>query len=84
MICPECQKQGLKSKAYIGTSATTLMYCQSFYDEEGRLHHHDLNTTTTVYSCSNGHKWVDKTGGECWCGWGKGVRSWEFVSDPQL
>ena len=69
MICPECKKQGLKSKVYPGTGWTTLMYCPPFYDEEGRLHNHDRNTTTTNPSCSNGHHWVDESIGSCWCGW---------------
>lgn len=69
MICPECKEQGLKSKVYPGMSMTTAMFCQPFYDEEGNLHHHDFNTTTTEYSCSNGHHWTEKSSGECWCGW---------------
>ena len=69
VICLECKKQGLKSKVYPGGSTTTLMYCQPFYDEEGNYHHHDYNTTTTEYSCSKGHKWVEHRGGSCWCGW---------------
>jgi len=69
MICLECKKKGLKSQVYPGVSSTTLLYCQPFYDEKGRYHDHDANTTTTEYSCSNGHKWVEKTTGSCWCGW---------------
>lgn len=69
MICPECKKQGLKSKVYPGSSTRTLMYCPPFYDEEGRYHHHDSNITATEYSCSRGHKWTEETTGSCWCGW---------------
>ena len=69
MICPECQKLGLKSKAYPGWTTCTAMYCQPFYDEEGELHHHDMNTTSTQYSCSNGHNWAENIKGTCWCGW---------------
>ena len=53
MICPECKKEGKKSIVYPGYGSTTLMYCQPFYDENGKYHHHDMNTTTTPYSCSN-------------------------------
>jgi len=69
MICPECKKQGLKSMVFPGSSSTTLMYCQPFYDPEGQYHHHDSNITTTEYECSNGHQWTEKTSGTCWCGW---------------
>jgi len=69
MICPECKAQGLESRVYVGISSTTLMYCQPFYDEKGEYHHHDFNTTTTPYSCSNGHEWSERYKGKCWCGW---------------
>lgn len=69
MFCKECKKLGLKSKVYPGLSSVTLLYCPPFYDEEGNYHDHDSNTTTTEYSCSNGHKWTEETTGSCWCGW---------------
>lgn len=69
MICPECKKQGLKSKVYIGGSTSTLMYCQPFYDKEGKYHDHDYNSHTTTYSCSNGHHWTESPPNTCWCGW---------------
>ncbi len=68
-FCPGCKKQGLKSKVYPGLSSTTLAYYPPFYDEEGNYHNHDGNTTTTEYTCSNGHKWTEETTGSCWCGW---------------
>ena len=69
MLCPECQKQGLKSKVYPGVGSRTLQWCPPFYDEEGNYHNHDSNTTSTEYSCSRGHAWVERTTGSCWCGW---------------
>ena len=70
MICPECKEQGLKSKIYQhGMGSTTLMWCPPFYDEDGQHHNHDSNTTTQGYRCSNGHEWVKKSSGSCWCGW---------------
>ncbi len=69
MICPECKKQNLKSIVYPGYSTTTLMYSQPFYDENGKYHHHDLNKSTTSYSCSYGHKWAETSKPSCWCGW---------------
>ena len=69
MICPECKKQGLKSKVYQWGTSSTLLYWQPFYDEDGKLHCHNRNTIMTDYDCSNGHHWVDKSIGSCWCGW---------------
>ncbi len=65
MFCLECQKEGKKSKLYIGTSLVTCMGFTPYYDEDGVYQHNDPNTTTTDYSCSNGHAWTErKRGGE--------------------
>ena len=69
MKCPECEKQGLKSNVFHGSGSTTDMYCPEFYDEEGKLHHHDMNTITQSFNCSNGHSWVSSYHQPCWCGW---------------
>lgn len=71
MICEECQKEGLKSTIRIGVSSSTLAYCPPFYDEEGRLHHHDPNINTINYSCSNGHNFSKSSKSRCWCEEGK-------------
>lgn len=66
MKCPECQKDGEKSKVYVPTCGMrTLMGWQSFWDEDGNYHSHDLNTTTTIYSCSRGHEWTVKSKDPC-------------------
>ena len=69
MKCSECKKLGKQSIVYPGIGSTTLMCCQPFYDKDGNYHHHDLNTITTPYSCSEGHEWIKSTSGSCWCGW---------------
>lgn len=70
MICQECKKQGNTSKVYGGnTGFVTAMAVHSYYDEEGREHFHDPNTTTINYHSSNGHKWLESHKGLCWCGW---------------
>lgn len=71
MKCPECVKENKKSFVNVGMSMTTAMYAAPFYDEEGKYHHHDPNTTSTEYSCSNGHRWTHKSTSTCWCGYGK-------------
>lgn len=63
MKCPECEKEGKKSCVYIGGTFVTLMSVFSYYDEDGNHHTHNPNTSTTNYSCSNGHKWSDSTEG---------------------
>lgn len=70
MICKECHAEGKKSTVREGMSMRTAMYFQPYYDEEGRHHHHDANVTTHDFKCSNGHEWVEKSSGKCWCGWG--------------
>ena len=67
MICPECIKAGLKSMVYVGGSSSTLMMYDHYFDEDGKEHFHNPNTTTTSYSCSQGHKWVEGTLSKCWC-----------------
>jgi hypothetical protein len=56
-FCPECQKEGQRSKVYIGATSVTLMAVHRYYDEDGDLHVDDPNKMTTTYSCSNGHQW---------------------------
>lgn len=63
MVCQVCITEGKKSTVNILSSSTTLMNSVSYYDEDGVLHTHDMNTTTTDYICSNGHKFTNKTTG---------------------
>lgn len=69
MICPQCRDAGEKSCVTEGPSMRTLMYCPPFFDEEGKRHTHDSNTSRTDYSCSRGHRWTETSKGSCWCGW---------------
>lgn len=72
MKCPECVKEGKKSRITQDVTRltfTTDVYCAPYWDEEGNRHIHDLNTTTTSYECSKGHKWTGSAGSSCWCGW---------------
>jgi len=58
MKCPFCIEEEKKSKLYIGATLGTLMYCEPYYDEEGTYHSDDINTYTTDYHCSEGHKFT--------------------------
>ncbi len=71
MICEECKKEGLKSTVHYNYSTSTAMYCPPYYDEDGKHHLHDMNTTCSNYHCSNGHNFQVVSKNECWCGWGK-------------
>ena len=81
MRCPTCEKDGLKSKVYIGTSTITCMGYAPYYDEEGQFHAHDPNGTQTSYQCSNGHKWMRWQYSRCWCGWSGGTSKIEIIED---
>jgi hypothetical protein len=68
MKCPTCEAQGTRSIVYVGPSTTTTLSGQVFYDEDGRFHMHDPNTTTSEYNCSLGHRWsVQAPAHQCWC-----------------
>lgn len=65
----ECPKCGSKALTF-GTGMTTLLYCPLFTDDEGRVHHHDTNTTTTQCFCRKcQHQFAANSYDSCWCGW---------------
>lgn len=65
-LCPHCVAAKLTSRLYHRGSGSTLMGGgETFYDEQGVQHRHDPNTLTTVWECSNGHKWQEKTHHKC-------------------
>jgi hypothetical protein len=72
MKCPKCVELGMKSCVYGGdVGESTLMYCAPYYDEDGKYHNHDMNSTTYRLHCSNGHRWVETVRGQCpSCDWG--------------
>lgn len=69
VICKECQAEGRKSRIHPGTSTSSLVVGETYYDEAGKYHNHDPNSIKTWYSCSNGHSWREETFSKCWCGW---------------
>lgn len=72
MKCEKCVEEGTTSEVYPGGGTSTLMYCPPYYDEQGKYHHHDRNTHTTDYRCSNGHRWKLSEQGMCpSCDFGK-------------
>jgi len=67
--CPECMKEGVTSTVRQLSVERTMLHAQEFFDEEGQAHIHDPNTFSTVYMCSNNHKWKQSQKNKCWCGW---------------
>lgn len=57
MKCPECDRTGQRSKFYMPDSyASTLMGgSQSYYDEDGHQHYHEVNSSRGQAHCSTGH-----------------------------
>lgn len=58
IVCDQCRAAGLKSTVRI-TAAKTLAAgeFEAFWDEDGRQHRHDPNSTSRMLHCSNGHTW---------------------------
>lgn len=65
MKCSVCQEKGIKSNVYPGASFSTAMGFTPYYDENGKYHLHDMNTMSTSYSCSLGHRWSVSRKGSC-------------------
>lgn len=55
-ICPFCAREDRKSRLFPNGGSSTLMSFQPYYDEYGKRHYHDANSTDYDYSCSNGHR----------------------------
>jgi hypothetical protein len=60
MICEECKKAGIESTIRPEMTFSTLIGSSPYWDHKGVYHSHDLNISTTEYSCSNGHTWCEK------------------------
>lgn len=59
MKCPKCVEEGKRSRVEVVSARSTLLHAPMAYDEDGVLQHHDPNTHTTTYRCSEGHSWVE-------------------------
>ena len=54
--CPQCVREGLKSKFVVeGSELVTDKLKERYYDEEGEHHFHDPNLKVGEWSCSNNH-----------------------------
>ena len=57
VICPVCEKKGMKSRVRPSGGWKTDMYPNTYWDEDGNLHVHDLNIITEEFVCEHGHRW---------------------------
>ena len=59
--CPFCVKLGWKSNVDTPIWCTsTAMAWRTYYDESGKFHSDNPNIITISYSCSQGHRWVQR------------------------
>lgn len=69
MICTKCRESGLRSTVHnVGTSQTQMPK-EHFFDEDGEEHHHNPNIVRTLFRCSNGHRFEERSSWQCQCGW---------------
>lgn len=78
MICPTCIKSAQRSTVRVvlvngnppGTaSVKRKLPTDSYWDEVGVEHAHNPNIDVTIYTCSLGHRFEERSCWECPCGW---------------
>lgn len=67
--CPFCTSRDDRSAVFVDCTIKTALAVSHYYDEAGRWHMHDPNTTSIVYHCAANHVWRDEKRDRCWCGW---------------
>ena len=65
MKCPFCIEEGKRSTVHLGYCTSTAMGWEPYYYNENGdvVHNVNPNTITQEYYCSNGHRWIIKSGG---------------------
>jgi hypothetical protein len=69
MICPECQRFNQRSIIRITRTTPGSLAKDHYFDEDGVEHTHNPNVVVTEYSCSNGHRFAERSSWQCWCGY---------------
>lgn len=78
MICPACHSSGKRSVVRVALidghapgaiSVKKRAPNDHFYDEQGVEHSHNPNVIVTVYTCSFGHRFQERSSWECHCGY---------------
>ena len=83
MRCPTCVETGRRSRVAAGVTTSTSVFCQPFFDEDGRRHVHDTNVHATRHVCTRGHSFEVTERGHCWCGWSGGLTTTETLEGEQ-
>lgn len=78
MLCPTCQSSAQRSivrVALIDGAALGVANVKRreptdhYYDEDGVEHSHNPNVVVTIYMCSLGHRFQERSSWQCPCGW---------------
>ena len=75
MRCPICEPEGKRHRLYerrVPLNTGSNPQVERYYDEAGKLHVHDNEVRTVVYTCSNGHHFRLDAMSRCThgpCGW---------------
>ena len=65
MLCDKCN-----SYMVVTTTSSSGSDHGMFYDDDGRKHYHNANTTITKVVCEDcGHTTRNRVFHSCWCGW---------------
>ena len=70
MICPICASAGTRSTVRITTDLLKAALSDKqpvthYWDEDGVEHSHNPNIIRTDYTCSNGHRFFERSSWEC-------------------
>lgn len=70
MICEQCRTSGQRSTVRIVGTKQGRVPSDHFFDEQGVEHSHNPNVVSTIYKCSNGHSFEERSSWQCAaCGW---------------
>jgi hypothetical protein len=64
-VCETCVAGDQRYSVTAGSVYTTAMATQQYWDEEGRYHFHNMNTSSQEFYCSNGHRWAEERKNYC-------------------
>lgn len=65
MICPHCRAENQRSVVEVVRSTSGTEPKQHFFDEDGQEHFHNPNVYVTEFTCSNGHRFAERSSYQC-------------------
>jgi hypothetical protein len=69
VLCPVCANTAQRSTVRITRTNSGALPKDHYFDEEGAEHSHNPNIVVTEYSCSNGHRFAERSSWQCHCGY---------------